>query len=122
MKEHIPTFVGIYEKRKLAKKNRLPKHLRPISLWPIAGQMALNIGILSALLNVIVNKDEYLTDAGPAISMVVCLLLLIYTVISAVHLKKLHTSSRGAKLARINFWLMLAALISWPACVAVYLP
>jgi hypothetical protein len=111
LKRKIPTFIGYWEKRQLAARNRLPKHLRPPARWPIVVQMALNIAILITLSTLMMNKDEYVTDAGPAI-----------TVIEGFQMKNRYINTRGARLAKFNFWLMALAFISWPMAVAVFLP
>lgn len=122
LKQHLPTVTGYLERRKKASQNQLPKHLRPKPIWPIFFQMALNAGLLYTLCTVMISHGDYLTEAGPAIAMVVCFLFLIYTMITALQLKKSHAKTRGNRWAKINFWLMAAAFLAWPACVAVYLP
>lgn len=122
LQTHLPTLAGYLDRREKRLKNQLPKHLRPRAVWPIAAHIVLNFGILATLCTVMWNKEEYLTESGPAIAMVVCLLLLIYAFISAGRLKLLHSGTGATKWVRFNFWLMITALLSWPACVAVYLP
>ena len=85
-------------------------------------QIIFNLAIFIALLTLILNKDEYVTDAGPAITMVICLMGLIYTVISGFKMRTRYQNTRGARLAKLNFWLMVIALVSWPISVAVFLP
>src|SRR5882757_3176957 len=87
IKKHLPTIPGYIEKRRKAKQNRLPKHLRPPEIWPIWIQILLNIGLIVALSNMMVDRDDYVTEAAPAIALVVCFLLQIYTLISAFRLR-----------------------------------
>jgi magnesium-transporting ATPase (P-type) len=121
-RRRLPTFFSYWEKRQKAARNRLPKHLRPPSRWPILLQIALNLGIFIALTHLMWNKEEFLTDAGPAITMVVCFLLLIYSMITAVRLRLRYRQTRGQRWASLNFYLMILAFLSWPAAVAVFLP
>jgi hypothetical protein len=118
----LPTLTRILENRQKAKRNRLPKHLRPIPLWPIGVQMVLNAGLGITLTNLMLDRDEYLSEFGPAIALVACLLLLIYTLISAVRLRRLHDQTRGQKWAKINLALMALAFFSWALSIVVYLP
>ena len=122
LKTKLPTFLGWWEKRQKAKRNQLPKHLRPLPVWPIWIQIVLNIAIFSALVTLMTNKDDYVTDAGPAITMVVCLLFLIFTVIEGFKIRSTYKNMRGQRLAKLNFVLMVLAFLAWPASVAVFLP
>ncbi len=68
IKTHLPTVTNYLEKRKKAKQNRLPKHLRPPEIWPLWIQIALNSGLIIALSNMMVDRDDFLTEAAPAIA------------------------------------------------------
>lgn len=120
-KEKLPTFFGYWEKRRQAARNQLPKHLRPVPRWPIALQLLLNMGIIITLCTMMIEREEYLTEAGPAIVLVVCLLLLIYTVISAFKLRRRYAGIKGYRWARFNFWVTALAFLCWPAAIAVFL-
>ncbi len=122
LKQNFPTFVSYWEKRQKARRNRLPKHLRPPTLWPVLLQMALNGGIAITLLTILLNKDDYVTDAAPAIGMVICTLLLIYTVISGIQLRNRYADNKGERLALINLWLLGGAFLCLPAVIIAYLP
>jgi hypothetical protein len=122
LKRHVPTFFGFVERRQAARRNRLPKHLRPIVLWPLYLQIVLNTTLIITLSTLMLNKDEYLTDAGPAIVMAICLVMLFYTVSSAFKLKVRYAQIRGRRLSRLNFWLMALAFLCWPLAVVVFLP
>jgi len=122
LKRNIPTFMAFWERRRKASRNRLPKHLRPPSVWPIWIQLLLNIGIIVALCTLMLNKDDYLTDAGPAITMILCLLMLIYTIYEGLHMRDRYQKTKGHRLATLNFWIMAVAFLCWPAAVAVFLP
>src|SRR5579864_8149075 len=113
IKAHLPTIPGYLEKRRKARENQLPKHLRPLAVWPIWIQVGLNSGLIIVLYNMMVDRDDYLTEAGPAIALVVCLLLLIYTLISALRLRDTYAKLRGEKLAKVNFGLMILAFLFW---------
>jgi len=128
-KKSCPTFYALWEAfcerremRRRDARNRLPKHLRAPARWPIALQLFLNAALILTLCTLMLNKDDYLTDAGPAIVLVICLLLLIYTVVEGFRIKTQYRRERGRRWAIFNFWLMLAALICWPAAVAFFLP
>jgi hypothetical protein len=118
----LPTFSAWLEKRRKARRNRLPKHLRPPEIWPIWIQIALNSGLIVTHFNLMIDRDDYLTEAGPAIAMVLCFLFLIYTLISAVRLRRHHESLRGRRLAKVNLGLMVIAFLSWAGTVVVFLP
>src|SRR5579864_113498 len=100
LKSKLPTFMGYWERRQKAAYNQLPKHLRPPAIWPIGIQMAINTAVFLALVTLMVNKDDYVTDAGPAITMVVCLLVLIYTVINGVRMRNHYQNTRGHRWAK----------------------
>jgi hypothetical protein len=121
LKQRLPTFFGYLERRRERKKNQLPKHLRPVSRWPLVFHLALNIGIFLTLLTLVINQDDYVTDAGPAVIMVICLLLLIYALISAFQLRQRFEKLKGHRLAQINLWVMFLALVMFPICVANFL-
>jgi len=122
IKTHLPTVTSYLEKRRKAKQNRLPKHLRPLEVWPLWIQIALNSGIVIALLNLMVDRDDFLTEAGPAIGLVICLLLLIYTLITAVRMKNQYYKIRGQRLAKLNVALMIVGFLSWAGAIVVFLP
>ncbi len=122
IKTHLPTLSGYLEKRKKAKQNQLPKHLRPPEIWPVWIQIFLNTGLIIALWNLMVDRDDFLTEAGPAIALVVCFLLLIYTLISAVRLRGFYEKTRGQRLAKINLGLMILAFLFWAGSIVIFLP
>ena len=121
-KKHLPTVSGYWERRKKARRNQLPRHLRPPEIWPIWIQIALNAGLLCALFNLLVDRDEYLTEAGPAIVLVICFLLLIYTLITAFRLRRFYEKTRGQRLAKLNLGLMILAFLGWAASIVAFLP
>lgn len=121
LQEKVPTFYGWWDRRRKKRQNQLPKHLRPMSTWPIWIQCALNVGIMYALYSIMVDQDDYLTDAGPAMGMAVCLILLLFTIPTAIRLKRRYRDVPGERLAKINFWLMGVAFLLWPLTVALYL-
>jgi hypothetical protein len=121
IKAHLPTLPKYFEKRRQAKRNRLPKHLRPPEIWPLWIQVLLNSGLIITLYNLMVDRDDYLSEAGPALVLVGCLLLLIYTLISAVQKRHLYAHLRGEKLAKVNLVLMVLAFLLWAASIVVFL-
>jgi len=121
IKKHLPTVPKYLEKRRKAKQNQLPKHLRPLPIWPIGIQLVLNAGLIVALFNLMVDRDDYLTEAGPAIILVVCLLILIYTLITAFRLRHVHDKTRGQKWAKLNIALMILAFLCWAGTIVVFL-
>jgi phosphatidylserine synthase len=118
----LPTLSAYLEKRRKARQNRLPKHLRPLVIWPVGLQIALNTGLIVALCNLMTDRDDYVTEAGPAVVLVVCFLLLIYTMITSVRLKRFHSGMRGERLAKINLGLMIIAFLLWAASIVAFLP
>ena len=113
--------MGFFERRRGRVKNQLPKHLRPLPRWPIYLQMALNLAIAITLSTLMINQDDYLTDAGPAVGMVVCLLFLIYTLISAFQMRHRYEKTKEHRLTVINLWLMGIAFLMFPICVGTFL-
>lgn len=122
IKASLPTLNAWWDRRKKVKQNRLPRHLRPPAVWPIWVQIALNSALIVTHFNLMVDRDDYLTEAGPAIAMVVCFLFLIYTLISAVRLRRHYEKLRGERLTKINLGLMALAFLSWAGTVVVFLP
>lgn len=122
LKRHVPTLMGYWERRRQARKNQLPKFLRPLSRWPILWQMAVNVGIISTLTYLIVNQDDFVSEAGPAIGLVICVLLLIYTLIEGFELKNRYKKTPRYRLAVVNFWLMWIAAVMIPVSVVTFLP
>ena len=122
IKAHLPTVAGYLEKRNRTKLNQLPKHLRPPEIWPLWIQVALNTGLIIGLWNLTVDRDDFLTEAGPAIALVVCFLVLIYTLISAVRLRAFYEKTRGQRLSKINLGLMILAFLFWAGSIVVFLP
>ena len=120
--EHLPTVATYFEKRKKAKLNRMPKHLRPLEVWPLWIQLALNSALIIALFNLMVDRDDFLTEAAPAIALVICFLILVYTLITAIRLRRVYAKIRGQKLATINLWLMIVAFLFWSGSIVVFLP
>ncbi len=121
IKTYLPTLPKYFEKRRQSKQNRLPKHLRPPEIWPMWVQIILNSGLIVTLSNLMVDRDEYLSEAGPALVLVGCLLLLIYTLISAFQKRHIYASGRGKKLVKLNFALMVLAFLFWAASIVVFL-
>ena len=122
IKNALPTVSRYLEKRQAAKKNQLPKHLRPLPRWPIAIQIVLNLAIIVTLSTLMLNRDDYLTEAGPAVGLVLSLLFLIYTLISALQLRQRYQKVPGHRWTQVNFWLMVVAAILFPIGVACFLP
>jgi hypothetical protein len=120
--KHLPTFMSYIERRRAAKRNQLPKHLRPVPRWPIVAQMALNAGIFFILCYLMINRDEFMTEAAPALGLVICLLMLIYSLITALQLKQRYRKIPGERLAKLNVWLMGVAALMFPISVAFFLP
>ncbi len=121
LRKHLPTIPAYLDKRRKAKLNQLPKHLRPLPIWPLWLQLALNCGLIITLYNMMVDRDDYVSEAGPAIGLVVCILLLIYTFISAFRLKHRHAGARGGRLATLNILSMLLAFLFWCGSILVFL-
>jgi len=121
LKERLPTLPNFLDKRRKAKANRLPRHLRPPELRPIWLQLLLNSAIIVVLFNLMVDRDDFMSEAGPAIALVVCLLLLIYSLISGVRLRHEFNKIRGQKLAKLNFILMILAFLMWAGSIVVFL-
>jgi hypothetical protein len=122
LKASLPTIMAFWERREQRLRNQLPRHLRPLPSWPIWLQIALNIGIAITLASLMANRDEFFSEAVPAMGMVICLLLCIYTLISAVQLKSRYLKTPLHKLAQINLWLMIIAFLMLPASVSYFLP
>jgi hypothetical protein len=122
LKKHLPTVTAYLEKRKKAAMNRLPKHLRAPTLWPLAVQVALNLAILITLTTLVLNKDDYLSDAGPAITMIICLLLVIFCIVEGIQFRRRYHQIRGERWARLNFILAILSFLAWAATVAIYIP
>jgi hypothetical protein len=122
IKNYLPTLADWWEKRRKKKQNQLPKHLRPPEIWPIWIQIALNAGLIVMLCNLMIDRDDYLTEAGPAIAMIVAFLFLIFTMIEAVRYRRHYENTRGTRLAKINFVLMILAFLSWTGSIVVFLP
>jgi hypothetical protein len=122
LKKHLPTLMNHLERRRRAATNRLPKHLRPLPLWPIVLQMVLNLSIVITLATLMIERDDFVTEAAPAVGLVGCLLLLIYTLISALQLKQRYQKIPGHRLAVINLWMMGLAALMFPMSVAYFLP
>jgi hypothetical protein len=121
LNKHLPTVMTYLEKRRAAKRNQLPKHLRPLSKKPIVFQIVLNLGIVFTLSWLMFNRDEFMTEAAPALGMVICLLLLIYSLINALQLRQRYQKIPGQRLAKLNVWLMGCAALLFPMSVAFFL-
>jgi hypothetical protein len=122
LKRTLPTLMSYLERRRKVAKNQLPKHLRPLPRWPIVLQIILNLAIVITLATLMINRDDFVTEAGPAVGLVICLLLLIYTLISALQLKHRYQKAPGYRLAVINVWIMGVAALMFPLSVAFFLP
>ena len=122
LKEKMPTFVGYMEKRREAKRNQLPKHLRPLSMIPIYVQLALNTAIIIALAWLMLNQDEFVTEAAPAMVMVICFFLLIFTLVEAFQLHNRYKGLKGERWVKVNAGLMGIAFLTWVASVVNFIP
>jgi hypothetical protein len=122
LKKAVPTLVNYLEKRQAAARNQLPKHLRPLPRWPVLLQMALNAGLFITLCWLMLERDDFMSEAAPAMGLVICLLLLIYSLITALQLSHQYEKAPGHRLTKINFWMMVAAGLMFPAAVAYFLP
>jgi hypothetical protein len=122
IKKALPTVAAYLEKRQKAKQNQLPKHLRPLPTTPIIFHVLLNSAIIATLVYLIANRDEFLTEGGPGLALVVCLLLLIFTLVSAFTLRSRYSKIAGQRLASWNMRLMWIAFVLWAATVAFFLP
>jgi hypothetical protein len=122
LKHALPTVFGYLEKRRAAARNQLPKHLRPLQRRPILFQIALNAAIGFALCWLMWNRDEFMTEAAPAVGLVISLIFLVYTLITAMQYRSRYAKTPHDRLARINVWVMAVAALLWPASVAFFLP
>ena len=122
LKKALPTLMTYLERRSQTAKNQLPRHLRPLPRWPLVVQIILNLAIFITLVTLMINRDDFVTEAGPAVGLVMCLLLLIYTLISALQLKHRYLKAPGHRLAVINVWIMALAALMFPLSVAFFLP
>jgi hypothetical protein len=122
IKKALPTVTGYLERRRKKAENQLPRHLRPLPMWPIYFQMALNLGLILTLSWLMSNRDEFMSEATPALGLVICLLTTIYTLISALQLKRRYSKSPGFRWAKWNVWLMGVAALMVPLSVAFFLP
>jgi hypothetical protein len=120
-KKHLPTLNAWLERRRVARLNQLPKHLQPVSIRPILLQLVLNTAIIVTFSILMLNKDEYVSNAGPAMGLVICLLFLFYTVPSSYRLHRRHKGVRGQRLAKLNIWLAGIAFLFLPISIAVFL-
>src|SRR5262245_48578156 len=118
LKKALPTVAAYLERRREHARNQLPKHLRPLPYWPIYLQMVLNIAITSTLIWLMLSRDEFMTEAAPALGLVICLLLLIYTLISALQLKQQYDKAPGYRWTKINMGLMVIAFLTFAGSVA----
>ena len=69
---HLPTVGRYLEKRRKAKANQLPKHLRPPAVRHIWFQIFLNSVLIIVLLNLMADRDDFMSEAAPAIALVIC--------------------------------------------------
>ena len=122
IRKHLPTVAAWWDRRRKEKENRLPRHLRPPAIWPLWIQVALNIGLIVTLWNLMIGRDDYLTEAGPAITMGICFLVLIFTIIESVRMRRFYDKRRGVKLSKVNMVLTILAFLSWAGCIVVFLP
>src|SRR5258708_7390523 len=96
-KEALPTVAAFLERRQKAARNRLPKHLRPPAFWPIGVQMAINLAILTTVVTLMMNQDEYTTESGPAVILVICMVFLISTIINALRMRLRFQKTKGQR-------------------------
>jgi len=121
LERYTPTLHAYLEKRRAAKRNRLPVHLRPKSKTPIYIQIVLNLGIAYTLINLMWNRDDVFSEGKAAAAIAVCMFLLISTLVQAVRLKRRFKGIPGQKLAAVNFWLMVIAFLCLPTTIAVFM-
>ena len=121
LKRYVPTVAQWLQKRADVKKNRLPEHLRPRPVWPVWIQIALNILIAYTLLHLMLNRDEYFTETGPAFTLGVCTFMLIFTIIEGIRYRNRYRGKPGAKLAKINLWLLGIAFLCLPLAISIFL-
>lgn len=121
LKKHLPTIPAYIAKKRAARRNQLPKHLRPPAVWPLTVQIFLNSGLIITLYNMMVDREEYMTEAAPAVKIVICLMLLIYTFIQAFRLRRRYNGIAGNKRSKINMGLMLIAFAFWMGTILVFL-
>ena len=118
---HIPTVAQWLDKRAAVKRNQLPAHLRPRPIWPLWVQVGLNAAIAYTLAHLIFNRDEYFTETGPAFVIGVCIFLLIFTIIEGLTYRTRYRDKPGARLAKINLWLVGIAFLFLPLAVYIFL-
>jgi|GEM_PF-1843054 len=121
LKHYVPTVAGWLEKRAAIKKNRLPEHLRPRAVWPIWIQIILNAAIAYTLLHLMFNRDEYFTETGPALTLGICIFLLIFTIIEGFLYKNRYRGKPGARLTKINLWFLGFAFLCLPIAISIFL-
>lgn len=121
LKTHLPTIPRYLEKRRKAKANQLPAHLRPRPVWPLGVQLLLNAALIYTLYTMMVNREDYLTESGPAVILVACLLVLISTFINAFRYKRRYATGKPSRWAKVNIVLMVLAFIFWCLSIIVFM-
>ena len=120
LKTKLPTFYNYLEKRRLAKINQLPKHLRAPEQWPIALQIALNISLLYTFIYLMWYREEFVTEAYPGMAIVICTVFLFYTVPAAIRLRRKFKGIKGSRWTHLNFWIMIIAAFLLPVTIAYF--
>lgn len=121
LKSTLPTLSRLLDKVRAPAAPQLPKHLRPQATWPLAVQLALNAGLIITLYNMMIDREEYLSEAGPAIVLVICLMVLISTFINAFRLRRRYATGKPKRFASLNFGMMILAFIFWCASIIVFM-
>jgi hypothetical protein len=67
------------------------------------------------------NRDEYLTDWGPGLAIVSCLPFLMFSIIAGVRMRHRYNGLKGQRIAKINFYLMILAFLSWAGTISMFL-
>ena len=121
MKRNLPTLYQLLHSRQKKRLQQLPKHLQPISLWPLRFQIFMNVVFIFTQITLLVKRDDFLTEVGPAIPMIISLLFLFYAVVSAFQARSSFHKGRGARLAKANFVLAVIFFLSWAGTVVIFL-
>ena len=118
---YMPTVAQWLDKRAAAKRNRLPEHLRPRPVWPLWIQIILNAAIAYTLVHLMWNRDEYYTETGPAFIIGICIFLLIFTLIEGLTYRTRYRATSGARLAKINLWVMGLRFLCLPFAIYIFM-
>lgn len=121
MQKHLPTIAAWQARLREARLRQLPEHLRPRPLWPLWFHLFINTSVFFTLWYLMLYRDDFFSEAGPAFALGVCTFVLIATLAAGVDYRRTLEGMKGHRLATWNLRLVFLTFLCLAAAIVTFM-